>query len=124
MAVCVSVRVSVCVSVWQCVALFGSVWQCVAVCVAVFGSVWQCVAVCGSVWQCLAVCFSVCACALACIAHRDYNIGKIYAKSKGFVDYVRRSLRKLELELPEVCTLQLYVLQESVVYTCCVCALD
>ena len=81
-----------------CVAVCGSVWQCV----------WQCLAVCGSVWQCLAVCFSVCACALACIAHREYNIGKIYAKSKGFVDYVRRSLRKLELELPEVCTLQLY----------------
>ena len=41
-----------------------------------------------------------CACVRCC---RDYNIGKIYAKSKDFVDYVRKSLRKLELALPKVC---------------------
>ena len=57
---------------------------------------------------------------LVCVhCRRDYNIGKVYAKSKGFVDYVRKSLRKLELELPKVSTLQL---QCSVAYACCVCA--
>ena len=33
---------------------------------------------------------------------RDYNVGKIFAKCKGFVDYVKKSLRKLKLELPKV----------------------
>ena len=44
-------KVTICGSMWQCVAVCGSIWQYMAVC----GSVWQYMAVCGSAWQYVAV---------------------------------------------------------------------
>lgn len=37
-----------------------------------------------------------------CLFHSEKRVGNVYAKAKSFVDYVRRALRRLELDESKV----------------------
>lgn len=41
-------------------------------------------------------------CAFVCLLRSEKRVGNVYSKAKSFVDYVRRALRRLELDESKV----------------------